>query len=88
HNLLIALNKYNREIVRFLSDADVPFDNNQAVRMVKTKQKISGCFRSQQGGECFARIRSFIATLRKQNREILVGLQQISLDDEVITIAE
>ena len=28
HNLLIALNKYNREILAFLSNPEIPFDNN------------------------------------------------------------
>jgi len=80
HNLLIALNKYNREILAFLSEPEVPFDNNQAerdIRMVKTKQKISGCFRSQEGGKHFARIRAYISTLNKQNKNILDGLKQV-----------
>jgi transposase len=80
HNLLIALNKYNREILAFLSCDEIPFDNNLAerdIRMVKTKQKVSGCFRSQQGGAFFARIRSYASTLNKQNRSIFDGIKQV-----------
>ena len=80
HNLLIALNKYNREVLAFLSYPEVPFDNNLAerdIRMVKTKQKVSGCFRSQKGGQSFARIRSYISTLNKQKKGILQGIKHV-----------
>ena len=80
HNLLIALNKYNREVLAFLSNPEVPFDNNLAerdIRMVKTKQKISGCFRSLQGGQFFARIRSYASTLNKQKKSVLQGMKDI-----------
>jgi transposase len=47
----------------------IPFDNNQAergLRLLKAQQKISGCFRSGAGAEALARLRGYLATLRKQ----------------------
>jgi hypothetical protein len=76
-NLLARFSVYKTEILRFLHDPRVPFDNNQAerdIRMVKVKLKISGAFRTREGAELFARIRGFISTLRKQNLNLLQSL--------------
>lgn len=90
HNFLIALNKYWEEILLFLSEDNVPFDNNQAerdFRMVKAKQKISGCFRSTSGVEYFAITRSYLSTLRKNNLPILKGINNIFQNVEATLIS-
>ena len=61
-------------MLRFVSDFDVPFTNNQAeqdIRMMKVKMKISGGFRTTAGAETFATLRSVISTARKQGWNIL-----------------
>ena len=73
-NFVDRLIDYRDEILRYLREEEVPFDNNLAerdLRMNKVKQKVSGCFRSFEGGKNFCLNRSFISTLQKQGRFIL-----------------
>lgn len=74
HNLLLRLRNHKDDAMRFLTNPGVPFTNNQAerdIRMMKLKQKISGCFRTETGAQNFATLRTVLSTARKQGWNIL-----------------
>ena len=83
-NLLKRLDNNRDEVLRFTTNFQVPFDNNQAerdLRMVKLQQKISGSFRTLDGANTFCAIRSYISTMKKNNQNILEGLQMLFRGD-------
>ncbi len=79
-NLLERLLLDQDAVLAFLDDLAIPFDNNQAerdLRGFKVHQKVSNGFRSDPGAEAFARIRGYLATLRKQGQALLAALETV-----------
>jgi transposase-like protein len=76
--LVKRLRECREEVLRFMTDLSVPFDNNGSerdLRMVKLAQKTSGCFRTPGGAERFCRIRSYLSSARKQKQPLLTALE-------------
>lgn len=78
-NLLERMDIYRKNVLAFLYDFRIPFTNNQAeqdIRMIKVQQKISGGFRTLEGARMFARIRSYISTVRKHRLNVFDMITQ------------
>ena len=76
---LDRLEEFDGSILAFLWDERVPFTNNQGeqdIRMIKVRQKISGCFRTLRGAQMFCRIRSYLSTCRKQGQNLWEAVQK------------
>jgi transposase len=87
HNLLQRLKTFQTETLRFLTHFDAPFTDNlagQDLRMMKVKMKISGSFRTLEGAQIFATLRSVVSTARKRGLNIL---QILTATQDQLTLA-
>jgi transposase len=77
HALARRLSDRQDDYLRFTVDARVSFDNNAAereIRMIKLRQKVSGCLRTLTGAEQFCAIRSYLATAAKHGKHFFESL--------------
>jgi transposase len=86
-NLLERLWLGQAEVLAFLDDFAIPFDNNRAeqdLRLFTVQQKVSGCFRADAGAEAYYRIRGYLSTLHKRRQALLYALQAVFAGRPVI----
>ena len=81
HALARRMREREADYLRFTVDERAPFDNNAAerqVRMVKVRQKVSGCLRSLAGAQWFCVVRSYVATVAKHGIGMFDALVQLA----------
>ena len=79
-NLVTAFATHKRPILRFMNDLDTPMSNYQAerdLRSGKLHRKISGCFRTLEGAQRHADVRSYLSTTRKNNIPAITALTDL-----------
>ena len=80
--LIVRLEKHKADVCRFFDDFSVPFDNNEAersCRIIKVKTKVSGCFRTKEGAQDFAKVQSYTATGKKHGIPAYEAIRQAFL---------
>jgi len=78
HNLLERLRRHESAVLLFAKMPEVPFTNNRAerdLRMSKVKQKISGCFRTEQYAKAYCRISSYIQTMTAKGYNPMAAIE-------------
>ena len=79
HNLWERLKKHQVSVTRFAQDPHVPFTNNRAerdLRMSKVKQKVSGCFRTEQYAQSYCRVPSYLQTMANKGINPLIAVHR------------
>lgn len=77
--LLDRFIKNKAEVLRFMTDFTVSFGNNGSerdLRMLKFQQKISDCFRTNEGAQTFCRVRLHLSSVRKQGRGVHATIER------------
>jgi transposase len=81
HTLARRLLDRQDDYLRFTTDWRVPPDNNGSerdIRMIKLRQKVSGCLRTLTGARQFCAIRSYLSTAAKHGRSFFDTLVMLA----------
>ena len=77
--MVARLRNYKDAYLLFIRDYNAPFTNNLAerdLRPCKTRQKISGCFRTWRGISDFVKIMSVFSTWKKQQADLFTKIKE------------
>lgn len=77
--MVARLKDYKDAYLLFIRNYDAPFTNNLAerdLRPCKTRQKISGCFRTWRGISDFVKMMSVISTWKKQEEDLFAKIKE------------
>jgi transposase len=69
------------DYLRFTTDWQIPADNNGSerdIRMIKLRQKVSGCLRTLLGAQQFCAIRSYLSTAAKHGMHFFEALVMLT----------
>jgi transposase len=81
HALARRLLDRRNDYLRFTRDRRIPADNNGSerdIRMIKLRQKISGCLRTLLGAQQFCAIRSYLSTAAKHGHQLFDALVMLT----------
>ena len=81
HALARRLVDRHDDYLRFAHDPRVPADNNGSerdIRMIKLRQKVSGCLRTLAGAQQFCAIRSYLSTAAKHGKHFFHTLVMLA----------
>ncbi len=87
HNLWERFKNLEQGVLLFARDSNVSFTNNRAerdLRMNKVKQKVSGCFRTEQFAKAHCRISGYLKTMSYKGYNPLVAIE-MALSAQIYT---
>jgi transposase len=85
--LFLGLAGRQEQILMFLKDKDVPYDNNGSERALRNsviRRKVTGGFRTYEGAQTYDIIASVIETAKKKGRNILDNIILISHQNQLL----
>lgn len=88
--LIERLQKQKDAVCMFIYNFAVPFTNNQAerdIRNVKVKNKVTGCFRTEQGAHDYMKIMSYVGTAKKNKVNVHEAIRQAIVGEIQWTLA-
>jgi hypothetical protein len=86
--MLNRLSNFKDSYMLFIRDYKVPFTNNLAerdLRSEKTKEKVSGLFRSWDGIVSYSKVRSYLSTVKKRSKDLFASIIQVMEGIPVLT---